>query len=251
MDRRPQKARATLSRPGRRLFAAGPRPARPRRRCRRPPPRPRPGPRHLQPRQRLVRPGPLARAGRTVLRCPRSARETESNRFGHRRGSSRRPGPTPPAWRSGWSRGWPASSAGNRKASPEHRSADDSSSTLSARFQGARGEVSVRIITRAVPTGCPAMPSDRRGNHQDAGHSRATRAQARPFGSSGRGPARRLSWSRPRRADSGRLPRGIDAPELDAARRIATALESSRIDIPFRNALPIALWLLEPAEPDP
>ena len=45
--------------------------------------------------------------------------------------------------------------------------------------------------------------------------------------------------------DAVRLPRGIEAPELDAARRVATALESLRTDIPFRNALPVALWLLE------
>ena len=43
-----------------------------------------------------------------------------------------------------------------------------------------------------------------------------------------------------------RLPRLVEAPELDPARRIAAAMESSRIDPPFHNALPIALWLLEP-----
>jgi hypothetical protein len=42
-----------------------------------------------------------------------------------------------------------------------------------------------------------------------------------------------------------RLPRLVEAPELDAARRVAAALESSRNDPPFQNALPIALWLLE------
>jgi hypothetical protein len=47
--------------------------------------------------------------------------------------------------------------------------------------------------------------------------------------------------------DSCGLPRLVEAPELDPARRIAAALESSRIDPPFQNALPIAHWLLEPA----
>jgi hypothetical protein len=37
----------------------------------------------------------------------------------------------------------------------------------------------------------------------------------------------------------------IEVPELDAAHRIAAALESSRVDPPFDRALPIALWLLE------
>ena len=51
-------------------------------------------------------------------------------------------------------------------------------------------------------------------------------------------------------AESGelcRLPRIVEAPELDPARRIAAAMESSRIDPPFQNALPIALWMLEHA----
>ena len=45
--------------------------------------------------------------------------------------------------------------------------------------------------------------------------------------------------------DSCFLPRVIEAPELDPARRIAAALESSRLDPPFQKALPIALWLME------
>lgn len=40
------------------------------------------------------------------------------------------------------------------------------------------------------------------------------------------------------------LPRTVLAPELDAPRRIAAALESSRNDPPFQRALPHALWLL-------
>lgn len=43
-----------------------------------------------------------------------------------------------------------------------------------------------------------------------------------------------------------RLPRLVEAPELDAAHRISAALESSRNDPPFHNALPIALWMLGP-----
>jgi glucose-6-phosphate dehydrogenase assembly protein OpcA len=40
------------------------------------------------------------------------------------------------------------------------------------------------------------------------------------------------------------LPRLVRAPEFDAPRRLAAALESSRDDPPYRNALPHALWLL-------
>ena len=41
------------------------------------------------------------------------------------------------------------------------------------------------------------------------------------------------------------MPRTVLTPELDAARRVAASLESSRHDAPFRNATPHALWLLE------
>lgn len=44
--------------------------------------------------------------------------------------------------------------------------------------------------------------------------------------------------------DRDHLPGRVLAPELDTARRLAAALESSRDDPPFRRALPIALWLL-------
>ncbi len=40
------------------------------------------------------------------------------------------------------------------------------------------------------------------------------------------------------------LPRVVLVPEIDAPRRIAAALESSRNDPPFQNALPHALWLM-------
>ncbi|MFO0951037.1 MAG: glucose-6-phosphate dehydrogenase assembly protein OpcA [Isosphaeraceae bacterium] len=41
------------------------------------------------------------------------------------------------------------------------------------------------------------------------------------------------------------MPRTVLSPELDPARRVSAALESSRSDEPFRNAVPHALWLME------
>ena len=41
------------------------------------------------------------------------------------------------------------------------------------------------------------------------------------------------------------LPRMVSVPELDPAQRVAAALESSRVDPPFQNAMPIAMWLME------
>ncbi len=40
------------------------------------------------------------------------------------------------------------------------------------------------------------------------------------------------------------LPRVVVAPHLNSARRIAGALESARLDIPYRRAVPHALWLI-------
>ncbi|MGO9471755.1 MAG: hypothetical protein ACLQVF_47340 [Isosphaeraceae bacterium] len=46
-------------------------------------------------------------------------------------------------------------------------------------------------------------------------------------------------------ANACHLPRIVSVPELGPAGRVAAALESSRIDPPFQNALPIALWFME------
>jgi glucose-6-phosphate dehydrogenase assembly protein OpcA len=48
------------------------------------------------------------------------------------------------------------------------------------------------------------------------------------------------------RGESRALPRTLRAPEFDTAHRLAAALESAREDPPYRDALPIALWLLAP-----
>ncbi len=42
------------------------------------------------------------------------------------------------------------------------------------------------------------------------------------------------------------LPRIVEAPEVDTARRVAGALESARDDPPYEHALPVLLWLLRP-----
>jgi glucose-6-phosphate dehydrogenase assembly protein OpcA len=42
------------------------------------------------------------------------------------------------------------------------------------------------------------------------------------------------------------LPRLVHAPEWDAARRVAAAIESARDDTPYQNALPHMLWILDP-----
>jgi glucose-6-phosphate dehydrogenase assembly protein OpcA len=131
---------------------------------------------------------------------------------------------------------------------PEHHAIGDNSFALSARLCAGQEEVPIRIVTRAIPSGCPSTPQIAAVTlkiHPPNGNlsSGETFRLVRPWPGS---PA--ILVETETATDSGsRLPRGVDAPELDPARRIATALEASRIDIPFRNALPIALWLMEPA----
>ncbi len=122
-------------------------------------------------------------------------------------------------------------------------SARDSESIFTATFAGPAGDVAVNIVTRPLPAGLPATPrlaavviTTRRPEGTE------TFRLSRPDPGSS---AVRVEADAP---GSCFLPRVIDAPELDPARRIAAALESSRLDPPFQKALPLALWLMEYAK---
>ena len=155
------------------------------------------------------------------------------------------PDPSCPTRLAVWLVAWLAGQLGWKpQGHPERQPGDDSSCALSGRFQGARGELIARIVTRAIPAGCRAAPQIAAVTIKTkplAGDdsSAETDRLVRPWPGS---PAVLVETEAP---GLDRLPRGVDAPELDAAHRIAAALESSRIDIPFRKAVPIALWLLE------
>jgi glucose-6-phosphate dehydrogenase assembly protein OpcA len=147
-----------------------------------------------------------------------------------------------------WLVSWLAGQLGWKpQGRPEHRLADASSYTLTARFLGTLGDVPIRIVTRAIPSGCPDEPQiaavtikiQPKAGDKSSGE---TFRLVRPWPGS---PAV-LVEAQTEADGPARLPRGVDAPEIDAARRVATALEASTIDIPFRNALPAALWLLDP-----
>lgn len=115
---------------------------------------------------------------------------------------------------------------------------------LQAEFLGPRGPVTAWITTRADNSGTitePRLSGVAITLKSPDGHDTELFSLTRPAIDS---TAVRVE------AESGelcRLPRLVEAPELDPARRIAAALESSRIDPPFHKALPIALWLLEGA----
>ena len=148
-----------------------------------------------------------------------------------------------------WLVSWLAGQLGWKpQGQADHQAAADSSYVFSTGFLRPQGVVPVRIITRATPAGCSAVPQIAAVTiklQPTAGDnsSSETFRLVRPWPGS---PAV-LVESETEKEGSSRLPRGINAPELDAAHRVATALEASRIDIPFRNALPIALGLMESA----
>lgn len=116
---------------------------------------------------------------------------------------------------------------------------ESSPGKLLARFQGPSGEVKVEIRTESDPS----LPAS-----QLLSTTLTTRAlrdakaeRFRLVRSSKSSPDVRVE------IDSSSyctLPRTVLAPELDPARRVSAALESSRLDPPFQNALPHTLWLL-------
>ena len=113
---------------------------------------------------------------------------------------------------------------------------------LKAAFRGPQGTATVEIITRPAHPDLSPVPRLTGVIITAKGPQGVeTFRLARPATDS---PAIRVEAER---CDSCRLPSLVEAPELDPAHRVAAALESSRIDPPFQNALPIALWLLEGA----
>ncbi len=146
------------------------------------------------------------------------------------------PDPASPPRMAIWLVAWLAGQLGWR---PEGRPARNSAQAVLARFGGPAGEISVEIITRPIPAGLPASP-------RLAGLTITTRLPKgsetfRLFRPAPDSPAVRVEVEA---LNSCSLPRVIDAPELDPARRVAAALESSRLDPPFQKALQIALWLM-------
>jgi glucose-6-phosphate dehydrogenase assembly protein OpcA len=141
-----------------------------------------------------------------------------------------------------WLAAWLAGQLGWKPQGQPVVAAGDSGRILQARFDGPAGNIAVDIVTRPHPAGLAAAP-------RLVGITITTRAprgaeRFRLYRPESDSPAVRVEAEAP---NSCSLPRLIDAPELDPARRVAAALESSRLDPPFQKALPIALWLMEDA----
>lgn len=134
-----------------------------------------------------------------------------------------------------WLAAWLAGQLGWKPVGTPERKAG----TLSARFRGPSGDVSVEIRTTADAS--QEVP-------QLMATSLTTRAQGDHHAELFR--LVRIAPKSPGvhvEIDSNAyctLPRTVLAPELDAARRVAAALESSRIDPPFQKALPHLLWMI-------
>jgi glucose-6-phosphate dehydrogenase assembly protein OpcA len=151
--------------------------------------------------------------------------------------------PRPAVWLVAWLAG---QLAWQPKGQPVNHPAVDSTGRLEAAFLAVGGEVAVTVVTQKSAAETNHVP-------QISGLTITTRKSP-----DGRARAEKFHLSRPGGSspifvemdaiDTCRLPRLIDAPELDAARRIAAALESSHVDRPFERAVPIALWLLDAAE---
>jgi glucose-6-phosphate dehydrogenase assembly protein OpcA len=145
-----------------------------------------------------------------------------------------------------WMAGWLAGQLGWKPHGRPSYKASASQSVLSARMLGANGDVTIDLATRPIP---PSMPASSRlvGLTITAGGPEGIQT----FRLSRQMPDSPAVHVEVKAADACVLPRVIDAPELDPPRRVAAALESSRIDRPFQNALPIALWLLDHGELKP
>jgi hypothetical protein len=158
------------------------------------------------------------------------------------------PDPARPPRLAIWLVAWLAGQLGWKPTGPCPKPvAANSGSTWQASMLGTAGEVSVSIATRSIPAGLPSLPRlmgltiTMRGS--EIGGSGVERVQLERAA-----PELPAITVRAETRDSCRLRRLVDVPELDPACRVAAALESSRVDPPFQNALPIALWLLDHAE---
>ena len=150
------------------------------------------------------------------------------------------PDPARPPRMAIWLMAWLAGQLAWKPQGQPGIAAGDGGRVLQAQFEGPAGNIAVDIVTRPLPAGLPASP-------RLTGLTITTRAPRgaetfRLYRPATDSPAIRVEAEA---LNSCSLPRVIDAPELDPARRVAAALESSRLDPPFQKALPIAIWLME------
>jgi len=146
-----------------------------------------------------------------------------------------------------WLAAWLAGQLGWQPPGQPRENAADTHGVLRARFVGPAGEVALSIMTRPSPGGLPAS-TQLMGVTITSRGSGAGGEEVETFRLSRPAPGSPAVLIEAEATDVCCLPRVVEAPELDLARRVAATLESSRVDLPFQKALPIALWLLEYVE---
>ncbi len=146
-----------------------------------------------------------------------------------------------------WLAAWLAGQLGWKPQGQPQNAASASGGVLRAHFLGSGGDIAVSIATRQTPDGLGAR-SQLMGVSITCGGSTAGRDGVETFRLRRPAPDSSAVIVEAEATDGCPLSRIVDAPELDPARRVAATLESSCVDVPFENALPIALWLLEGAE---
>jgi glucose-6-phosphate dehydrogenase assembly protein OpcA len=154
------------------------------------------------------------------------------------------PDPSTPPRLAIWLAAWLAGQLGWKPQGRPVNHATSSGSSFRAAFLCPLWTLAVEIVTQAIPASLPATPLLMGVTITARGPEGVeTFCLSRPGPDS---PDVRIQAKAP---DYCRLPNMVQAPELDPPRRVSAALESSRFDRPFDNARPIALWLLEHAEP--
>lgn len=139
-----------------------------------------------------------------------------------------------------WLAAWLAGQLGWKPQGKPRNHATVAGSSFRAEFLGPLGPLALEIVTQAVPPELPARPSIQGVTLTARGpeESETFRLQRPAPGS----PDVRVAAMAPGYC---RLSSMVRAPELEPALRVAAALEAARLDPPFENARPIALWLLE------
>jgi len=137
-----------------------------------------------------------------------------------------------------WLAAWLAGQLRWRPQGQPQRSAGE----LRATFKGPLGPVIVTVVTTSVPQLEGAQIRSVTLTTRPGAVAGASGSTFKLRRVSSRSPEVRVEIDSPGYCS---LPRTVLAPEIDPARRVAAALESSRNDPPFQNALPHLLWLLE------
>ena len=152
------------------------------------------------------------------------------------------PDPDRPPRLAVWLAAWLAGQLGWKPQGQPGRSSSGTERILRAAFLGPQGAVTVELVTGPTPSDLAPEP-------RLSGVTIAARGSqgVQTFRLARPAPDSLAIRVEAETCDSCRLPRLVEAPELDPAHRVAAALESSRNDPPYQNALPIALWLLEAA----